>query len=45
MKLKYFLDKKGNKIYTLEEKVDGKIVKDAHYKFVKAPVFSRKGKN
>ncbi len=32
MKLRYYLDKKGNKIYTLKE---GKDTKEAHYKFIK----------
>jgi rRNA maturation protein Nop10 len=35
MKLKFFLNKEGKKIYTLKEIVDGKKTSDAHYKFVK----------
>ena len=37
MKLKYFLNNEGKKIYTLKEKVpDSEIqTKDAHYKFIK----------
>jgi hypothetical protein len=31
MKLRYYLDKKGNKIYTLKEED----TKEAHYKFLK----------
>jgi len=32
MKLKYYLDSKGNKIYTLKETTK---TKDAHYKYIK----------
>ena len=36
MKLKYFLDTKGNKEYTLdEESPEGEKTKDAHYKYIK----------
>ena len=34
MKLKFFL-KNNKKIYTLKEKVDNKLTKEAHYKFIK----------
>ena len=32
MKLQYYIDKKGNKIYTLKE---SEKTRDAHYKFIK----------
>jgi hypothetical protein len=35
MKLKYFLDTKGKKVYTLKEEMNNQKTKDAHYKFVK----------
>ena len=36
MKLKYFLNQKGFKEYTLEkESQEGKETKDAHYKYIK----------
>lgn len=36
MKLKYYLDKKQNKVYTLKEKdKEGNETKPAHYKFLK----------
>lgn len=35
MKLKYFLNPKNKKQYTLKEKVDNKKTHDAHYKFIK----------
>jgi hypothetical protein len=35
MKLKFYLDEKGKKQYTLKETIDGKSTEDAHYKFVK----------
>jgi hypothetical protein len=35
MKLKYHLDEKGNKIYTLKNKINNFDTKDAHYKFIK----------
>ena len=35
MKLKFFINGKGKKRYTLKEKVKGQKTKDAHYKFVK----------
>lgn len=39
MKLRYFLNTKGEKIYTLKEKVTGREVKEAHYKFIKLKSF------
>ena len=36
MKLKFFLNKEGKKIYTLKETADGKKTSDAHYKFIKS---------
>lgn len=35
MKLKFFLNNEGKKQYTLKEKINEKLTKDAHYKFVK----------
>lgn len=35
MKLRFFINKEGKKIYTLKDKVNGKETKPAHYKFVK----------
>ncbi len=35
MKLKFYIDSKGEKIYTLNEEIKGKKTNDAHYKFVK----------
>ena len=35
MNLKYYIDKKINKIYTLKEKVNNEETKSAHYKFIK----------
>ncbi len=35
MRLKFYLDKKGKKIYTLKSDVSGNATKDAHYKFIK----------
>lgn len=35
MKLRYYMNSKGKKIYTLEENVKEGETKDAHYKFVK----------
>lgn len=35
MKLKYYINEKGKKIYTLKDKIDSKKTQEAHYKFVK----------
>jgi len=35
MKLKYVLNEKGEKIYTLKEKTGDIATLDAHYKFIK----------
>ncbi len=34
-KLKFYLNKDGQKIYTLKAKVNKKPTKDAHYKYLK----------
>ena len=35
MKLRYYTDKKGNKTYTLKDKVNNQPAQEAHYKFIK----------
>ena len=36
MKLRYFIDDKTKKkVYTMKEKVDDILTKDAHYKFIR----------
>lgn len=35
MKLKFYINSEGKKIYTLEEEITGKKTNDAHYKFIK----------
>lgn len=35
MKLKYYINKEGKKVYTLKESIDNKKTEDAHYKFIK----------
>jgi hypothetical protein len=35
MKLKFYINSSGEKIYTLKENIDGKETKNAHYKFIK----------
>lgn len=35
MKLKYSIDSKGKKQYTLKEEINNSKTKDAHYKFVR----------
>ncbi len=35
MKLKYYLDKNKDKIYTLKQSIKNQEVKEAHYKFIK----------
>ncbi len=35
MKLKFFIDSKKKKVYTLEQEKENKKTQDAHYKFIK----------
>lgn len=35
MNLKFYKNKKGDKIYTLKGKIDNEETKEAHYKFIK----------
>jgi hypothetical protein len=35
MKLKFYIDSEGKKIYTLDEEINNQKTKDAHYKFIK----------
>jgi len=35
MKLKFYINSKGEKIYTLKEEFEGKKTNEAHYKFIK----------
>jgi hypothetical protein len=35
MKLKFYIDSEGKKVYTLHEEVDNQKTRDAHYKFIK----------
>ncbi|HPD81510.1 MAG TPA: hypothetical protein PK357_00220 [Candidatus Pacearchaeota archaeon] len=35
MKLKFYIDSEGKKIYTLKEEINRIKTKDAHYKFIK----------
>ena len=35
MILKYYINNKGEKVYTLKEKHEGKATIEAHYKFIK----------
>jgi hypothetical protein len=35
MKLKYYINSEGKKIYTLKDNVENKKTFDAHYKFIK----------
>lgn len=35
MKLRFYTNKSGEKIYTLKDEVKGQKTKDAHYKFLK----------
>ncbi len=39
MKLRYFLNKENEKIYTLKEKIKDEQTKEAHYKFLKLKSF------
>lgn len=34
-KLKFYINEKGKKVYTLKDKVGSEETKDAHYKFIK----------
>lgn len=36
MKLRFYINSEGKKIYTLKQKIDGKETKNAHYKFIRA---------
>ena len=35
MKLKFFIDSKKKKVYTLQQEKENKRTSDAHYKFIK----------
>ena len=35
MRLRFYIDSEGKKIYTLKEKINEQKTKDAHYKFLK----------
>ncbi len=35
MKLRFYINEKGVKVYTLNESANGKKTEDAHYKFIK----------
>lgn len=35
MKLKFYINSEGEKIYTLEEEINNNKTKEAHYKFLK----------
>lgn len=35
MKLKFYINSEGKKIYTLHEEIQGKKTSEAHYKFIK----------
>ncbi|MFH1503562.1 MAG: hypothetical protein ABIE36_02805 [Candidatus Diapherotrites archaeon] len=35
MKLKFYINSEGEKIYTLQEEINGKKTSEAHYKFIK----------
>lgn len=35
MKLKFYINSEGKKVYTLEEEIQGEKTKEAHYKFIK----------
>ncbi len=39
MKLRYFLNKSNEKVYTLKEKIKNEPTKEAHYKFLKFTEF------
>ena len=35
MKLKFYINSEGKKVYTLHEEIEGKKTNEAHYKFIK----------
>ena len=35
MKLKFYINNEGKKVYTLKEEINGQKTKEAHYKFLK----------
>jgi hypothetical protein len=35
MKLKYYINSEGKKVYTLNEEINNKKTNEAHYKFIK----------
>ncbi|MCX6750512.1 MAG: hypothetical protein NTZ83_03570 [Candidatus Pacearchaeota archaeon] len=35
MKLRFYINSEGKKIYTLDEEINGQKTNDAHYKFIK----------
>jgi len=35
MKLKFYIDSEGKKVYTLEEEINNQKTNEAHYKFIK----------
>ena len=35
MRLRFYINSEGKKIYTLEEEINSKKTNDAHYKFIK----------
>ena len=35
MKLKFYINSEGKKIYTLKENIENKKTSDAHYKFIR----------
>lgn len=35
MKLKFYLNNEGKKVYTLKDKINNQETSDAHYKFIK----------
>jgi len=35
MKLLFYIDSSGKKVYTLHEEIEGKKTNEAHYKFIK----------
>jgi hypothetical protein len=35
MKLRFYIDSEGKKVYTLKEEIKNQKTKDAHYKFIR----------
>lgn len=35
MKLRFYINEEGKKVYTLKNQVDGRDTMDAHYKFIR----------